>query len=101
MKAREEGQYWQIAAEYCKKDVLELYGQDNEKNQIQIFLFLANNIIFGQMSSDKYKALRVKDLWPIAETLAGVKSANSFRNRAQLLELSHIIPKFIYEHITK
>jgi len=101
MKKREEAQYWQVAAEYCKKDVQALYGTENEKTQIQIFLFLSNNIIFGQMSSAKYRALKVKDLWPIAETLAGVKSANSYKNRAQLLELSHIVPKFIYEHISK
>ena len=101
MQKHEEGQYWQLAAEYCKKDVQALYGPENEKTQIQIFLFLSNNIIFGQMSSAKYRALKVKDLWPIAETLAGVKSANSFKNRAQLLELSHIVPKFIYEHINK
>ena len=101
MKKQEEAQYWQLAAEYCKKDVQALYGPENDKTQIQIFLFLSNNIIFGQMSSTKYRALKVKDLWPIAETLAGVKSANSFRNRAQLLELSHIIPKFIYDNINK
>jgi len=101
MQKHEEGQYWQLAAEYCKKDVQALYGPENEKTQIQIFLFLSNNIIFGQMSSAKYRALKVKDLWPIAETLAGVKSANSFKNRAQLLELSHIVPKFIYEYINK
>ena len=101
MKADKDTQYWQIAAEYCKKDFLELYGQDNEKTQIQIFPFLSNNIIFGQMSSAKYKSLKVKDLWPISEQLAGVKAANSFKNRAQLLELSHIIPKFILESITK
>ena len=95
MKTRDECQYWKIASEYCKKDVHELYGQDNEKTQIQIFLFLSNNIIFGQMSSGKYKSLKVKDLWPIAEQLAGVKYADSFKNRAQLLELSHVIPKFI------
>ena len=101
MKTRDECQYWQIASDYCKKDVHELYGQDNEKTQIQIFLFLSNNIIFGQMSSAKYRAVKVKDLWPIAEQLAGVKSADSFKNRAQLLELSHIIPKFIFENINK
>ena len=101
MKIRDDGQYWQIASEYCNKDVIELYGQDNDKTQIQIFLFLSNNIIFGQMSSIKYRALKVKDLWPIAETLAGIKSTNSYRNRAQLLELSHIIPKFIFENINK
>jgi hypothetical protein len=101
MKTREDGQYWQIAAEYCKKDVHTFYGTENEKTQIQIFLFLSNNIIFGQMSSAKYRNLKVKDLWPIAEQLAGVKSVNSFRNRAQLLEFSHIIPKYIYEHINK
>jgi hypothetical protein len=49
------------------------------------------------MSSAKYKALKVKDLWPIAELLAGVKSADSFRNKAQLLELSHVIPEFIHK----
>ena len=101
MKKQEEEQYWQLAAEYCKKDVQALYGAENEKTQIQIFLFLSNNIIFGQMSSARYRALKVKDLWPIAETLAGVKSVNSFKNRAQLLELSHIVPKFIYENINK
>jgi len=101
MKNSKDVQYWQIAAEYCKKDVHALYGPENEKTQIQIFLFLSNNIIFGQMSSVKYRALRVKDLWPIAETLAGVKPTNSFKNRAQLLVLSHIMPKFIYENINK
>jgi len=101
MKKLEDSQYWQLAAENCKKDVQALYGPENDKTQIQIFLFLSNNIIFGQMSSPKYRALKVKDLWPIAETLAGVKSANSFRNRAQLLELSHIVPKYVYEHINK
>ena len=101
MKTPDEGQYWQIAADYCKKDVHTFYGHENDKTQIQIFLFLSNNIIFGQMSSAKYRALKVKDLWPIAETLAGVKPANSFRNRAQLLELSHVVPKYIYENINK
>ena len=101
MKSCKDVQYWKIATEFCKNDVLELYGQDNAKTQIQIFLFLSNNIIFGQMSSVKYKSLTVKDLWPIAEQLAGVKSANSFKNRAQLLELSHIIPKYIYENMNK
>ena len=101
MKAQEDSQYWQIAAEYCKKDVHTFYGADNEKTHIQIFLFLSNNIIFGQMSSAKYRALKVKDLWPIAETLAGIKPTSSFKNRAQLLELSHIVPKYIYENLPK